>query len=126
MVRGFASVLSDAGAASVSPTSVYLWDERFSSAQAGALLDRHGGGVSKKVEIDSLAASLILQHYFAEGGSEKAERVEPRIATAEILYAAGRDGSATKNGIDDDEEDGQDWFGLDSKRRKHAGQAEST
>lgn len=68
VVRNFALVLADAGVVSKSPTSVYLWDERFTSAQANAMLDRHGGGMSKKVDIDSLSAGLILQHYFDAGG----------------------------------------------------------
>ena len=102
VVRGFASILADAGAASRSPTSVYLWDERFSSAQAGALLDRHGGGMGSKVEIDSLAASLILEHYFSAGGRYKAEKVEPRTATAEIMFAAGRTGQQLAEDTDDE------------------------
>lgn len=88
-VRDFALVLADAGAVSRQPTSVYLWDERFSSAQAEAMLDRHGGRISKKVEIDSLAAGLILQHYFASGG-RGAEKVTPSgQRSPEILMAAG-------------------------------------
>lgn len=120
-VRSFASVLADAGAASRPPANVYLWDERFSSAQAEALLDPNGGGVSSKVEIDSLAASLILEHYFAEGGSEYAEKVEACTATAAILLAAGRRGKQ-----DEDEEQDQDnLFGEGSRRRLYAMRAES-
>lgn len=68
IVRNFALVLADAGVVSKSPISVYLWDERFTSAQANAMLDRYGGGMSKKVDIDCLSAGLILEHYFDAGG----------------------------------------------------------
>lgn len=120
VVRSFAAVLADAGGASRSSVSVYLWDERFSSAQAGALLDRHGGGMGGKVEIDSLAASLILEHYFAGGGRDRAEKVEPRMATAEILYAAGRTGQQDEGEMDED-----DLFGESSRRRMYRERMES-
>lgn len=88
-VRTFASLLADAGSVSRPDVSVFLWDERFSSAQAEAMLDPNGGGLKKKIEIDSLAASLILEHYFAEGARGKAERLEPGIITGDIMEAAG-------------------------------------
>lgn len=116
-VRSFACVLADAGAASSSPASVFLWDERFSSAQAEAMLDANGGGIGNKVEIDSLAASLILEHYFAEGGADKAERIAPAsVASPEIVYAAGRTGQGGE--ADDD-------FGEASRRKLYKERADS-
>lgn len=118
-VRSFATVLAGAGAAARSPATVYLWDERFSSAQAEAMLDRHGGAMGSNIEIDSLAASLILEHYFSGGGSDNAEHVEPGIATAEIMFAAGRTGQET------DEGEEEDLFGEDQRRRMVELRAES-
>ena len=117
IVRGFASVLADVGAASRPAADVFLWDERFSSAQAGAMLDPYGGGMSSKVEIDSLAASLILEHFFEGGGADFAEKVEPStgVVPAEVLAAAGR-------GREEEEEEGEeereeDAYGEGSRRR---------
>lgn len=122
-VRSFACVLADAGGASSSPTNVFLWDERFSSAQAEAMLDVNGGGLSKKVEIDSLAASLILEHYFAEGGADKAERIVPAsVASPEIIYAAGR--TAGRGGGGEGEEENGD-FGEASRRKLFKERADS-
>lgn len=118
IVRGFASVLADVGAQSRPSAGVFLWDERFSSAQAGAMLDPYGGGMSSKVEIDSLAASLILEHFFEEGGADSAEKVEPStgVVPLEVLEAAGRKGEA-----EEDEERGEereeDAYGEGSRRR---------
>ncbi|CAM9134610.1 unnamed protein product [Ectocarpus sp. 8 AP-2014] len=118
IVRGFASVLADVGAASRPTAGVFLWDERFSSAQAAAMLDPYGGGMSSKVEIDSLAASLILKHFFEEGGTNSAEKVKPStgVVTAEVWRAAGRDG---EEGEEDDSEGekGEDAYGEGSRRR---------
>lgn len=112
-VRSFASVLADVGAASRPTAGVFLWDERFSSAQAGAMLDRHGGGMSGKVEIDSLSASIILEHFFEGGGTDSAEKVQPSsgVVTAEVLSAAGR-GEAEER-----QEREEDAFGEGSRRR---------
>lgn len=119
IVRGFASVLADVGAQSRPPAGVFLWDERFSSAQAGAMLDPYGGGMSSKVEIDSLAASLVLEHFFEEGGPENAEKVEPStgVVPLEVLEAAGR----KEGDAEEDEERGggreEDAYGEGSRRR---------
>ena len=115
IVRGFASVLADVGAQSRPPAGVFLWDERFSSAQAGAMLDPYGGRMSSKVEIDSLAASLILEHFFEEGGSDSAEKVEPStgVVPLEVLEAAGRKGEAEE----DEERREEDAYGEGSRRR---------
>lgn len=117
VVRNFATVLSGAGAVSRTPTSVYLFDERFSSVQAEAMLHRHGGRLSKKVEIDSLAASLILDHYFAERG-EGRERVEPGEPTSELRMAAGV--TAEEEGCGSKE-----LFGEDLKLQRDKERAES-
>lgn len=120
IVRGFASVLADVGAQSRPPAGVFLWDERFSSAQAGAMLDPYGGGMSSKVEIDSLAASLILEHFFAEGGSDSAEKVEPStgvMVPLEVLEAAGRKGETEGGGEESGEEREEDAYGEGSRRR---------
>lgn len=116
IVRGFASVLADVGAASRPPADVFLWDERFSSAQAGAMLDPYGGGMSSKVEIDSLAASLILEHFFDGGGADYAEKVEPStgVVPVEVLAAAGRGGEAEEG---EEEEREEDAYGEGSRRR---------
>ncbi|CAM9644154.1 unnamed protein product, partial [Scytosiphon promiscuus] len=113
IVRGFSSVLADVGAASRPTADVFLWDERFSSAQAGAMLDPHGGGMSGKVEIDSLSASIILEHFFEGGGTDSAERVLPSsgVVPAEVLSAAGREEA------DEGEEREEDAFGEGSRRR---------
>lgn len=124
-VRGFASTLADAGAASRPPASVFLWDERFSSAQAEAMLDPYGGGISRKVEIDSLAASVILEHYFAGGGRDGAERVEPGQATAATLFAAGRGGQGACGREEEQEEEEEDKYGDGSRRRLEEMRAES-
>lgn len=116
-VRRFASVLADAGAASSPPVSASLWDERFSSAQAEALLDPYGGGMSSTVEVDSLAASLVLEHYFAEGGMDRAEKVLPGTPSAEILSAIGRRGQ--------EQETDEDLFGEESRRRLYERRADS-
>lgn len=123
-VRGFATMLADAGAASRPSASVFLWDERFSSAQAEAMLDPNGGGVSRKVEIDSLAASVILEHYFAGGGRDGAERVEPGEATAATLFAAGRGGQGG-GGRGKGEQEEEDMYGEGSRRRLDEMRAES-
>lgn len=122
MVRGFASKLADAGAASRPSATVFLWDERFSSAQAEAMLDPNGGGVSRKVEIDSLAASVILEHYFAGGGRDGAERVEPGAATAATLFAAGRGRQGEE---EKEEQEEEDKYGEGSRRRLDEMRAES-
>lgn len=118
IVRGFASVLADVGAQSRPSAGVFLWDERFSSAQAGAMLDPYGGGMSRRVEIDSLAASLILEHFFEEGGAASAERVEPStgVVPLEVLEAAGRRGDA---GVHEERgrEREEDAYGEGSRRR---------
>lgn len=102
LVRGFSSILAEAGAVSRPPVSVLLWDERFTTAQAHAMIDRHGGNMGKRVEIDSLAASLILDHYFARRGNG-AERVEPREGAAQAPVGAG---VAEEPEEDTEEEDG--------------------
>ncbi|CAM9747653.1 unnamed protein product [Laminaria digitata] len=125
-VRGFASMLADAGAASRPSASVFLWDERFSSAQAEAMLDPYGGGISRKVEIDSLAASVILDDYFAGGGRDGAERVEPGEATAATLFAAGRDGQGGRGGGEEEQqEEEEDMYGEGSRQRLDEMRAES-
>ncbi|CAM9358978.1 unnamed protein product, partial [Hapterophycus canaliculatus] len=113
IVRSFASVLADVGAASRPTANVFLWDERFSSAQAGAMLNKHGGGMSGKVEIDSLAASIILEHFFEGGGADSAEEVPPSsgVVPAEVLLAAGR--KETEEGQEKEE----DAYGEGSRRR---------
>lgn len=118
IVRSFASVLADVGAVSRPSAGVFLWDERFSSAQAGAMLDPFGGGMSSKVEIDSLAASLILEHFFEEGGVDSAEKVEPStgVVTAEVLSAAGRKGEAEEEEERRGERE-EDAYGEGSRRR---------
>ena len=121
IVRGFASVLADVGAQSRPTAGVFLWDERFSSAQAGAMLDPYGGGMSSKVEIDSLAASLILEHFFEEGGADSAERVEPStgMVPLEVLAAAGRKGEAEEEAEGSEAGGGreEDAYGEGSRRR---------
>lgn len=119
IVRSFALLLADAGAVSNTPTTVYLWDERFSSAQAGAMLDRHGGGMSKKIEIDSLAASLILTHYFDAGGEGAEKVMASGQRTPELLAAAGVTGGSGEQGQ-------QELFGEDLKRKRDEERAEST
>ncbi|CAN0372606.1 unnamed protein product [Ectocarpus sp. 12 AP-2014] len=118
IVRGFASVLADVGAASRPTAGVFLWDERFSSAQAAAMLDPCGGGMSSKVEIDSLAASLILKHFFEEGGTNIAEKVEPStgVVTAEVWRAAGREGEEGEEDESEGEKE-EDAYGEGSRRR---------
>lgn len=118
IVRSFASVLADVGAVARPSAGVFLWDERFSSAQAGAMLDPYGGGMSRKVEIDSLAASLILEHFFQEGGADNAEKVESStgVVTAEVLLAAGRKGKADEEEERRGERE-EDAYGEGSRRR---------
>ncbi|CAM9656789.1 unnamed protein product [Ectocarpus fasciculatus] len=117
VVRGFASVLADVGAASRPTAGVFLWDERFSSAQAAAMLDPYGGGMSTKVEIDSLAASLILKHFFEEGGTNSAEKVRPStgVVTEEVLRAAGRSRQGEEGEGEGEKE--EDAYGEGSRRR---------
>lgn len=120
VVRSFALVLADAGAVCKTPTSVFLWDERFSSAQAEAMLDRYGGRMSKKVEIDSLAAGLILKHYFDAGGEGAEKVLASGQRTPEILAAAGMTGNAGGQGQE------EELFGEDLKRKRDEERAESS
>ncbi|CAM9262051.1 unnamed protein product [Choristocarpus tenellus] len=90
MARTFATTLANTGAQTIRGSRVFLWDERFSSAGAKALLDYHGGGVSRKIEVDSLSACIILEHYFAEGGVG-AEEVFPKEG---VVYRGPKRSSA--------------------------------
>ncbi|CAM9109980.1 unnamed protein product [Discosporangium mesarthrocarpum] len=75
-VRNFTSVLANEAGKMIRDSKIFLFDERFSSKQAKAMQSRHGGQISPKLEIDSVAACLILEHYFAEQ-CIGAERVHP-------------------------------------------------
>jgi putative Holliday junction resolvase len=55
---------------------VELWDERMSTARALAAVREQGGSIrGRKGEVDSLAASILLQH-FLDARKKRAERAE--------------------------------------------------
>lgn len=59
ITRAFATHLADA----VAPRPVFLWDERFSSAEASMRM--HGGrGAERGERIDAVAAAVILEDFF--------------------------------------------------------------
>lgn len=67
-----------------SPLPVFLWDERFSSAEAAIRM--HGGhGAIQGEAVDAVAAAVILEEFFA-GAYETAEH----IAAPEKISADGR------------------------------------
>ena len=74
VTREFATYLADA----VAPRPVFLWDERFSSAEASIRM--HGGkGAARGEVIDAVAAAVILEDFFAadDALAMKAPHVAP-------------------------------------------------
>ena len=85
VTRAFASVLADA----VAPRPVFLWDERFSSAEASMRM--HGGRGAERGElIDAVAAAVILEDFFGaeEDACAAAPHVPPSAARVNALAAA--------------------------------------
>jgi len=67
ITRAFALKLADA----VSPKPVFLWDERFSSAEASMRMNG-GVGAASGEALDAVAAAVILEDFFgAEGDALK-------------------------------------------------------
>jgi putative Holliday junction resolvase len=60
VTRQFASILADV----VAPRPVFLWDERFSSAEASMRMHA-GRGAGPGEPIDAIAAAIILEDFFA-------------------------------------------------------------
>ena len=75
ITRVFASKLADA----VHPRPVFLWDERFSSAEASSRMNR-GRGASRGERLDAVAAAIILEDFF--DADEAACAVAPHIASS--------------------------------------------
>ena len=59
VTRKFAAKLADA----VAPRPVFLWDERFSSAEAKMRMNR-GRGAARGESLDAVAAAVILEDFF--------------------------------------------------------------
>lgn len=78
VTRKFAEVLANA----VPRCPVFLWDERFSSAEAS--LQMNGGrGAAKGEIIDSVAAAVILDDFFA--AEESACNAAPYVPSSVVL-----------------------------------------
>ena len=60
VTREFGTVLANA----VAPRPVFLWDERFSSAEAQMRMNA-GRGAARGESIDAIAAAVILEDFFA-------------------------------------------------------------
>jgi putative Holliday junction resolvase len=81
VTRTFATILANA----VCPKPLYLWDERFSSAEAAQRM--HGGrGAARGELLDAVAAAVILEDFFADDEPSVPhrvpERVEPTVTAA--------------------------------------------
>lgn len=73
VTRVFATLL----AARAAPRPVFLWDERFSSAEASIRMHQ-GSGAAPGEALDAVAAAVILESFFDDAaGLERAELVAP-------------------------------------------------
>jgi putative Holliday junction resolvase len=69
ITRAFGTILAQEAA----PMPVYLWDERFSSAEASMRMNQ-GFGASVGESVDAVAAAIILEEFF-DGDHASAEQI---------------------------------------------------
>lgn len=85
ITRKFAAVLADR----VAPSPVFLWDERFSSAEASMRMNG-GRGASKGEVLDAVAAAVILDDFFAADDSADEAAIHiPSTIVAPVSSDAG-------------------------------------
>ena len=80
ITRTFATCLANA----VAPRPVFLWDERFSSAEAAQRLNG-GRGAARGELLDAVAAAIILEDFFA--ADDKAAQSAPSIPATRQVHA---------------------------------------
>jgi putative Holliday junction resolvase len=80
ITRAFGTILAQEAA----PMPVYLWDERFTSAEASMRMNQ-GLGASMGQSVDAVAAAIILEEFF-DGDYASAEQivVEPGQEVARV------------------------------------------
>lgn len=71
VTRAFGQLLAHEAA----PLPVYVWDERYSSAEASIRMHQGGGAVTGEF-VDAVAAAIILEEFF-DGDHASAERIMP-------------------------------------------------
>ena len=81
VTRKFAEVLADA----VAPLPVFLWDERFSSAEATMRMNG-GRGAARGEALDAVAAAIILEDFFA--ADDSACKAAPHVPSSRPRPAA--------------------------------------
>jgi len=83
VTRAFGTILAQEAA----PMPVYLWDERFTSAEASMRMNQ-GLGANMGQSVDAVAAAIILEDFF-DGDHASAERlmVEPGHEPARVSCA---------------------------------------
>ena len=80
--RAFAAKLADA----VHPRPVFLWDERFSSAEASMRMNG-GRGAARGERVDAVAAAIILEDFFR--AEEHAFLAAPHVPASRPAVQAG-------------------------------------
>ena len=83
ITRAFATVLADA----VAPRPVFLWDERFSSAEAQTRMNG-GRGATRGQALDAVAAAVILEDFFA--AEDDVARAAPYVPAKRIVAPPAR------------------------------------